>query len=118
MEVEVLPHRQLPVEGVLLGDDPAQLLGQRGVFGDVDASDEGPPGGRYDAGGEHAGRGRLARPVGTEQAEDLTSEHVEVELVDRREVGPRIDLRQLLGVDHRVGGSWRFADADRAGGLR
>ncbi len=36
MEVEVLPHRQLAVERVLLGDDPDQLLGERGMHDDVD----------------------------------------------------------------------------------
>ena len=42
VEVEVLPHRQLAVERVLLGDDPDQLLGQRGVGDDVDRPDVTP----------------------------------------------------------------------------
>ncbi len=36
VEVEVLPYRQLAVERVLLGDDPDQLLGERGLGDDVD----------------------------------------------------------------------------------
>ena len=41
VEVQVLPHGQLPVERVLLGDDPDQLLGERGMGDDVDRADVG-----------------------------------------------------------------------------
>ena len=92
VEVEVLPDGQLAVQGVLLGDDPAELLGQRGVGGDVDAAQEGAPGRRDDPGREHASGGGLACAVRSEEAEDLAGPHVEVELVHRREVGPGVHL--------------------------
>jgi hypothetical protein len=41
VEVQVLPDGELAVQGVLLGDDAAELLGQRGVGRDVDAGDVG-----------------------------------------------------------------------------
>ena len=112
VEVQVLPDGELAVQGVLLGDDPAELLGQRGVSRDVDVGDERPAGGRDHAGGEDAGRGGLACAVRAEEAEDLTGLDVEVELVHRGEVGARVDLGQVLGVDDgvRVG---RFCGAHR-----
>ena len=100
MEVEVLPHRQLTVERVLLGDDPDQLLGQRGMRDDVDRADERGAGGRYHARGEHPGGRRLAGAVGPEQPEDLAGADAQVEGVDGREVGARVDLRQLDRADH------------------
>ena len=50
VEVQVLPHGELAVERVLLGDDPDQLLGQRRVGDDVDPADEGPARGRASPG--------------------------------------------------------------------
>ena len=43
MEVEVLPHGQLAVERVLLGDDADQLLGQRRMGDDVDGANIAEP---------------------------------------------------------------------------
>ena len=43
VEVEVFPDGELAVEGVLLGHDPAELLGQRRVGHDVDPRPEAPP---------------------------------------------------------------------------
>ena len=43
VEVQVLPDRQLAVEGVLLRHDAAQLLGQRRMGGDVDPAEEAVP---------------------------------------------------------------------------
>ena len=71
VEVEVLPHGQGAVEGVLLGHDAFELLGDRRVLHHVDAADQRRPRGRDDPGGEHAGGRGLAGPVGTEQPEDL-----------------------------------------------
>src|SRR5581483_8055214 len=42
VEVEVLPHRELTVEGVRLRHDADDLLGPGGVGHDVDAADDGP----------------------------------------------------------------------------
>src|SRR5690606_13793653 len=49
-------------------------------------------------GGEHAGGGGLARPVGPEEAEDLALVHVEVEVVDRPHPA-RVDLGETTGLD-------------------
>src|ERR1700722_434505 len=99
MEVEVLPHVQLPVERVLLGDDAKQLLGQRRVCDDVDAADIRVAGGGDHTGGEHPGGRRLAGAVGPEQAEYLAGLNAQIEPVDRGEVGAGVDLRQLLSAD-------------------
>ena len=97
VEVEVLPHGELPVQRVLLRHDAAELLGQRRVRGHVDPGQEGPPGGRHDPGGQHPRGGRLAGPVRAEQAEDLPGPDVQAQLVHRGEVGARVDLGQVLG---------------------
>ena len=102
VEVQVLPHGELAVQGVLLRDDPAQLLGQRRVGRHVHPGEERPAGRRDHPGGEHAGGGGLAGPVRPEQAEDLPGPDVEVEPVDRGEVGAGIHLGQVLGMDDGV----------------
>ena len=103
VEVQVLPHGELAVQRVLLRHDAAQLLGQRRVGGDVDRRPGRPA--------RTSGTTRvvsmpavvvLPAPFGPEQAEDLPGPHVEVELVDRGEVGARVDLGQVLGVDDGV----------------
>ena len=101
VEIEVLPHGELPVERVLLRHDPAQLLCQRRVGRHIDAADESASRRRHDAGGQHPGSGRLACAVGPEESEDLTGPHLEVQPVDGREVRAGIDLRQILRGDRR-----------------
>ena len=58
--------------------------------------------GRDDAGREHPDRGRLPGAVRTEQPEDLTLVHVEVQVDHRADVAG-VDLRELLGMDHDPG---------------
>ena len=94
VEVQVLPHGQRAVEGVRLGHDADQLLGDRRVAHDVDAADERLAGRRDHAGREHARGRRLAGAVGSEQAEDLTLADGQVEPVHRRDAA-RVDLRQV-----------------------
>ncbi len=98
----VLPHRELAVEGVLLRNDAAQLFGQRRMRCHVD-----PP--RYAL--PDVGTTRVVsipavvvffRAIGPQQPEDHEGLDVEVELVDRGEVRPRVDLGQVLGVDDRA----------------
>jgi hypothetical protein len=103
MEVQVLPDGELAVQGVLLGDDAGQLLGQRRVGGDVHVADQGAAGGGHDAGGEHAGGGGLAGAVRAEEAEDLPGPHVQVQLVHRGEISAGVDLGQVFGVDRGSG---------------
>ena len=88
MEVEVLPDVQLPIERVLLGDDPADLLHQRRMCSHVDAGDEPSAGRGHHPGGEYAGGRGLASAVGTEEAEDLAGGDIEVEAVDGRKSIP------------------------------
>jgi hypothetical protein len=102
VEVQVLPDGELAVQGVLLRDDPAELLGQRRVGGDVHPAQERAARRRHHPGGEHTRGGGLARAVRAEQAEDLPGFDVQVEPVDRGEVGARVDLGEVLGVDDGV----------------
>jgi hypothetical protein len=104
VEVEVLPDSELAVQGVLLGHDPAELLGQRRVRGDVHPAEVRPAGRRHHPCGQHPGRGCLARAVGAQQAEDLPGADVQVELVDGGEIGAGVNLGQVLGVDDGVAG--------------
>ena len=97
MEVEVLPHGELAIERVLLGHDPAQLLGKRRMRSYVHAPDECPPRCGHHTGGEHAGCRRLAGAIRTEEAEDLPGHDQQVELVHRRHIHARIYLRQSDG---------------------
>src|SRR5207302_6239924 len=58
---------------------------------------------------EHPDRGRLARAVRTQQAEDLAVPHLEIESVDRRTrrlltVRTDVDLRERFGADDRIVG--------------
>ena len=119
VKVQVLPDGELPVQGVLLGDDPAQLLGQRRVRRDVHPGEERPSGGRHDPRGQHPRGGGLPRPVRSQQAEDLAGLDVKIQPVDRGEVRTRVDLREVLGMDDRAGrgvtlissARWRFGHA-------
>ena len=102
--VEVLPHVQRAVEGVLLGHHADGLLGEGRMGDDVDAAHNRLSRARYHPGRQHAGGRGLAGPVRTQQTEDLARAHREVEPVDGRDVHARIDLRQVLRADHLGGG--------------
>ena len=97
---EVLPHVQGAVQRVLLRHHADHLLRQRRVGDDVDPRHVGLAARRDHPGGEHPGRGRLARSVRAEEPEDLAGPDGQVEGVDRLEVGTRIDLGQVDGPDH------------------
>ena len=99
VEVEVLPDVQLPVESIGLRDRPDELLHEHRVGHDVDTRHISVSGRRDHPGREHPGRGRLARAVRTEQAEDLAGFHRQVQLVDRLEVGSPVDLGQVDRAD-------------------
>jgi len=95
-----LPDGQGAVQRVGLRHHPDQLLGDGRVRNDVDVTDICLAVGGDGSRGEHARRGRLAGAVGTEQAEDLSLEHREVETVDCLDL-PRVDLGEVHGADHR-----------------
>ena len=71
MPVEVLEGSELPVQGVLLGDDADHLLDQRRMRHDIDAADESLTARWDDTGGQDSDRRGLACAVGTQQPEDL-----------------------------------------------
>lgn len=114
VEVEVLPHRELPVERVLLAHDADELLDQGRMGDDVDAGDDGPARGGHDPGGEHAGRGGLAGTVGPEEPEDLTGAHHQVEVVHGPDVRPGVDLGEPLGPDDGLPGPGHPAGVEGA----
>ena len=102
MEEEVLPDRQLPVEGVGLRHDADDLLGPGRIGHDVHAADQRPPRGGHDPRGEHPDGGRLAGAVGAEEAEDLPRPDRQPEVVhgrDGRAAGGGERLRQAVGPD-------------------
>ncbi len=99
MVVEVLPHRELAIQGVRLRDRPDQLLGQRRVGDDVDSAHVRRTRGGDDPRREHPRGRRLAGAVGPEQAEYLAAIDAQVELVDRGEVGARVHLGELDRAD-------------------
>ncbi len=100
VEVEVLPHRQLAVQGVRLRDCPEQLLGQRRVGDNVDRAHVRRARGGHHPRGEHPRGRRLAGAVRPEQAEDLPAVHAQVEPVHGGEVGARVHLGQRHRADH------------------
>ena len=87
-ELQVLRHRELHVERVVLGDDADPPLDRDRVPGDVVAGHPGPAAGRGDQRGEHADGGGLARAVRAEQAEELALRDVEVDAAHRLHVAP------------------------------
>ena len=100
MEVQVLPDRELPVERVLLGDDPDHLFCKRWVSDHVDRADVGASSRGDHARGEHPRGGGLPGTVRSEQTEDLPRLDAEIETVDGGEIGPRVDLGQARGSDN------------------
>ena len=99
MKIEVLPHRQLSIERVLLTDDALNLFGQGRMGHHVDATHKCPAFGRNHPGGQHAGRGGLTGAVRTEQPEDLSCPHREIEPIHRPEIGTLVHLGQAFGAN-------------------
>ena len=105
VEHEVLADGQGAIERVALGHDADQALGRGGLAPHVDPADHGAALGRLHPGREHArGRG-LAGAVRAQETEDLAAADAEVEVVDRAHAA-RVDLGEVLGEDHLVGGGW------------
>src|SRR5262249_29215849 len=65
---------------------------------DVEAADPGRPRGGPQEGDEDANRGRLARAVGAQEAEDLAPFHGERDSVERG-LSARVGLDQVLDLD-------------------
>ena len=97
MESQVLLGGQLIVEGLLLKDEadvPAHLPG---VLDDIEAGDPGRTRGRPGQGAQHLDGGRLPRPVGAQEGEDLTLGHVEGDALDCGEIA--VGLGQAPDLD-------------------
>ena len=66
--------------------DVTDSLTRRGAGApEIHAGDAKRTAGRRQQSAEHAKRGRLARPVGTEQAENLTAPNFKADMIDRGE---------------------------------
>ena len=72
-EIEILPHAQIAVERKLLGHVAQPPPGGPAGPIQVEAGHPGAAGGRAQQAAHHLERGRLARAVGAEQAEDLAA---------------------------------------------
>src|SRR4029450_12632289 len=82
---------------------------------DVETGNPGGALGRLQQGGEHAHRGRLARAVGAEEAEDLPFRDLEVDAVDGDDLPEATDqARSLERGRHQPGGSVPAAAAARS----
>ena len=96
---EVLEHRQLEVEVVLLRHDAEALADLRAVVRRIEVEDrELTPAARRD-GADHAHGRRLAGAVRPEEAERLAARHLEVDSVDGDELAEA--LLEVAGDDWR-----------------
>jgi hypothetical protein len=104
---QVVPHRELGVEVVLLRDDAQPRADRRPVAARVHAQHpQLAVGDRGDA-GDHAHGRRLAGAVGAEEAERLAGLDLEVDAVDRDVLAEALGER--LGLDERLVGLARLA---------
>src|SRR6185295_14269437 len=81
-----------------LGQQPDSGPHHVRAFGEIDAADPGPAGRRRDHPGQHPHGGRLARPIGSQEAEDLAGPDLHVEVTN----GPALAvlLAEPFGPDH------------------
>ena len=82
VKVQVLPARELAIDGGVLEDDPDGVSDRIPLPADVEAPDGGPSGGGPEHRGQHLDDGALSRAVGAEEAEELPLLDVEVDPVD------------------------------------
>ena len=115
-ELQVLGHRQLPVERKLLGHVPDALPGRGPGAAQVHAGHAQRAACGREQPAEHAKRRGLARPVGPEQAEDLAPVDVEADVVDGGEaaklpdqVADLDDTSVALSLSPRLPGGSRVA---------
>ena len=101
VNVEVAPTREPAVDDRVLEHDAAHCSGCDRLGGDVEAGQSRRPAGRSDGRREHADGGRLARPVGSEQAEHLAGVDLEVDPLHRLDTAG-IGLAQPAHLDHRL----------------
>ena len=104
MEAQQLAAPQPLVEGEVLGQVADAGAGPRRA----DRRAEQPPAarGRVDEAEQHLDRGRLARPVRAQEAEDLTPRHGQGEVPDR-DLGAEV-LAERLGLEGGLGHGYRI----------
>ena len=91
-EEQVLPPAQVLVQGDLLGDDSYQFADLLGLPGYGETSHPGVAAVGTEEAGEDGDGGRLAGPVGPQQAEDLALLDGEGDVVDRHRPLGRVEL--------------------------
>ena len=84
---QVAPGGGLTVGAAALRHEADALPHSAGVAPEVHPGDRGVAAVRADQRGQHPEGGRLAGPVGTEEAEDLAALHGEVHAADRIDIG-------------------------------
>ena len=88
---QVLLDREVPVEGIVLGAHAEVALGACEIVAELVAVDADAPRLRPQKSVEHAEGGRLARPVGTEEAKDLPGVALEAHPVDHAPPAQMLD---------------------------
>ena len=99
VEEKVLADRQGAVEVVPLGNDRQAGSRPDRISDDIDAADAAGSTGGTDQRREDSNSGRLARSVGTEQAEDLPVPDVKRHSVDGIDGHPGVGLHDLDHAD-------------------
>ena len=98
-EVQVLDHGELAIERELLRHVADALPGRGAGVAQIDAGDAQRAAAGRQQTAEHAERGRLAGPVGPEQAEDLAAVDLEADMIDG---GERAELPdEIVDLDDR-----------------
>src|SRR5262245_4600859 len=117
MNLEVSSPGERPVDDRFLEDDGAHAAGLQGLASHLTARQARASRGRCNRPGEHADGGRFAGTVWTQQPEDLTGSHVEVDLahcLDAARVrlgqSPDFDCKRCHGYLHSK--VWTTADKD------
>ncbi len=101
VDQHVLPHGELVVERVLLGNDPEAGADRRPIFHRVTTEDAKITTCRRRYAAEHAHGGGLPGPVRAEEAERFTLEKIKVDPVHRGEAAE--SLRQASGANQYLG---------------
>src|ERR1035437_921906 len=85
-ETQELRARELLVDERAIGNEPELRLRRYRILRDIDPRDLHLAARRLQYAGDHAQRGRLARAVRPDEAEQLARRHVQVDRIDRREI--------------------------------
>src|ERR1700730_19256505 len=98
VEVEILANRELVVDAEEVGHVAEPAVNTLRFPAHVGAVDEGAAGGRLEKCGEDSQSGRLARAVGSDEAEDLSLRDAERDVVEGNPFS--VQLGQAFDNDH------------------